>query len=428
MNVKNLEAKLPYTVKFFLIKTKADIENQLSVYCRVIVNRTKTDFSMDITVDAADWDESLGCFKGTSKQLHYLNFKLSEAEGKLQEVYYELERQKVHVMASMMKDGYRGKPLQKKQYSLLVFLDEFIEEAKSKPQVYTLPTIAHYYALKSHLESFFKGIRIKDIQLENVSRNMIDRFENWLLSWEHPVLKRPMNRNTANKYLTKLKVVINNAIRKEIIIKNPFQGFMIKAIRGKKVFLTEEELAIIKNHALGNNLSLMRVRDMFFFSVYTGLRFSDSMSLKANAVVRGGDGNLWITIDQLKTKEALHIPLLKPAEYIYNKYEENRIKTGHILPRISNQKLNLYLKEIGKLAGIQKTLTYHVARHTFATTITMEKNVDIKTVSKWLGHSSIKTTEVYAQVTKAHISQTAQRLNDGMDDENSKKKKHKTKG
>jgi len=118
--------------------------------------------------------------------------------------------------------------------------------------------------------------------------------------------------------------------------------------------------------------------------------------LKAHAVAREVDRNLWITIDQQKTKDALHIPLLKPAEHIYDKYKETRIKTGYILPRISNQKLNLYLKEIGKLTEIQKTLTSHVARHTFATTVTMEKNVDIKTVSKWFGHSSIKSTEVYA--------------------------------
>lgn len=419
MIAKSLLPKLPYTLKFFLINTKPNDKNELSLYCRILLNRTKSDFSLDMDVNPNDWDDELGRFKGTTKQLHYLNFKLSEVEGKIQDIYFDFEKQKVKIVAAMLKDGFRGRKFDCCDYSMMSFLDYFIEEAKTKPQIYGLPTINHYYALKSHLATFFKSMRIKDVPLENFNRNMLDRFETWLLSWKHPVLDRAMNRNTANRYLTKLKVIINNAIRKEIITKNPFVGFTIKEVHANKVFLTEDELELIKKHELGNNASLMRVRDMFFFSVYTGLRFSDSMSLRDNAISRGQDGNLWITIDQIKTKDPLHIPLLKPAEEVYTKYEESRKRTGYVLPRLTNQKLNMNLKEICKLVGINKKITYHVGRHTFATTITMEKNVDIKTVSKWLGHSSIKSTEVYAQVTKTQISNTAQRLNDGIKERNS---------
>jgi integrase len=284
-------------------------------------------------VDPQDWDSEAGRFKGTNSNFHYLNFKLSEVEGKLQEIYYSLERQKLTIVASMLKDVYQGKKLDSCDYSLLSFLDYFILEAKAKPQIYGHPTINHYNALKSHLENFFKSMRIKDVPLESFNRNMLDRFENWLLSWQHPVLERAMNENTKNNYLKKLKSVINNAIRKELIVKNPFIGFTLKEVKGKKVFLSEEELSLLAKHDLGGNASLIKVRDIFMFSVYSGLRWSDAVSLRNEHISIGEDGNLWITKDQIKTQEALHIPLLKPAEEIYRKYEGQQQITGFVLPR-----------------------------------------------------------------------------------------------
>lgn len=411
-NVNGVQNTLPYSVKFFIQKTKKG--KIFSVYCRIITNRTKAELSLKQDVIKKDWDEKVGRYKLSSKHNNYLNHKLSEIEGHIQEIYLNLKRQGNPVVAFMIKDSMLGKRVGLNNYTLLTFLDDFIAEAKTKPQIYSPPTIQHYYALRSHLTNFFKSIRVKDITLEVLNRNVIDRFETWLLSWKHPILERSMNRNTANRYLTKLKAVIHNAIRKELITKNPFNGFTIRAVKPYRVFLTEEEIEKILNHDLGGNSSLIRVRDMFTFSVYTGLRFSDAFSLREENISKGNDGSLWITIEQIKTKEPLHIPMLKPAENIFNKYEEQRKYTGFALPRLSNQKLNLNLQQIANLVGINKKITHHVARHTFATTVTLEKNVDIKTVSKWLGHSTIKATEVYAQITKRHLSATAEKLNLGL--------------
>lgn len=409
IKLNDLDDRLPYSLKFFLIKTKK-AKNKLTLYCRIIMNRAKSDFRIGMLVDEDDWDHELGRFKAITKHNHYLNHKLSEIEGKIYEDYLKLTKGGVAVTASILKDAYKGKVIARSDFSTLEFLDLFIQEAESKPQEYGKPTIRHYYALKSHLKEFFKSIGLRDLSLESFNRKMLDKFDTWLLTWKHPVLDRPMNRNTANRYLTKFKVVIHNAVRKEILLRNPYNGFVIRQVRVNKVHLTEQELAKIREHDLGGNPALMRVRDIFLFSTYTGLRFSDAMSLRADAISEGKDGSLWLTIEQIKTKDPLHIPLLKPAVEVFWRHEEQRKVTGYVLPRLTNQKLNLNLKEIARIVGINKKVTHHVARHTFATTIMLEKGVDIKTVSTWLGHSSIKSTEVYAHVTKQRLSETAHRL------------------
>ena len=151
-------------------------------------------------------------------------------------------------------------------------------------------------------------------------------------------------------------------------------------------------------------------RDFFLFSVYSGLRFSDALALNSENIKHGKKGRLWILGNQKKTGEPIEIPMLKQAKVIYDKYETHRLATGFVLPRLHNQKVNTYLREIMKLAGIKKDVHHHCARHTFATTVLLENGVDIKTVSRWLGHFSVKSTEVYAKVTKDLLENVATKI------------------
>ena len=413
MIYKGLSDKLPYTLKFFLNKRRKS-GTKFPLACRIMVNRTKSEIFLSKDVEVTEWDEKTGRYCGTTQHHHYLNGKLSEIEGKFQDIYFDLERMRIPIVATMMTNSFSGKRINAFDYTLLTFLDDFVKEIKTKQQEYVPATIQHYIALKGHLQNFLKSLGLKDMRLDAINRNIVDRFDTFLMTWVHPVLNRAMTRNTANRYLTKLKVIIHAAIRKEILVKSPFWGFKISRVRTQRIFLTQEELKLITDHDLCNNASLQRVRDVFIFSVYTGLRFSDVYALKSKAISVGEDGRLWITLNQAKTKDPLHIPMLKPAEDIYKKYEELRKVTGLVLPNLSSQKINTSLKEIAKLTGVTKNFTFHSGRHTFATTITLEQGVGIKTVSQWLGHTSIKSTEVYAQVTKKILSDTAQKLNDGI--------------
>lgn len=261
---------------------------------------------------------------------------------------------------------------------MMEFIDVYIAEIKLKPEEYGPPTISKYHTLKLHLIAFLSTIGIKDMELGALNRRLLDRFETYLLTTPHPTLGYPMNRNTCNGYLVRLKAVTNNALRKELIRKNPFFGFVIKQVKPKKVFLTMEEVRQIENHSLSDNLALKRVRDIFLFTIYTGLRFSDAIALEVKSIFPGEGAQLWIQIDQIKTDEPLLIPMLKPAEMIFLKYKKEQDRTGLVLPRLSNQKMNNHLKEIAALVGIRKTITSHVGRHTFATTIAMENGLTSK--------------------------------------------------
>lgn len=148
------------------------------------------------------------------------------------------------------------------------------------------------------------------------------------------------------------------------------------------------------------------VRDMFLFSCYTGLAFSDTLALKQDDIVNGEDNEPWLQTHRIKNNSRVRIPLLSPALKIIEFYKDHpRTDRGYLLPKISNQKANAYLKEITEKLGLHKRLTYHCARHTFATTITLTNGVPIETVGQMLGHKNIRSTQHYARVTdtKVHV-------------------------
>lgn len=401
-----------YSVKFFLLEERRikSATGELPLYCRVIIHRKKSDFSLNFRVKPEDWDYTHGKFHANKKHLNYLNLKLSEVEGRIDEICSSLNKENKKITAAIIKDRFKGKTTDLTKVDLIAFLDLFISEIRQKTQEYKPGSVQHYVALKTHLQQFLKVNNLDGIELQEVTRNFLDRFETYLLSTPHKTLGRAMNKNTCNRYLVKLSVLFKNAIRKELITKNPFDGFKISREKGSKVYLTKEEITLIKNHWLGDNEALKKVRDIFFFSIYTGLRFSDAVGLKDSSVKKDEKGELWIYGNQVKTKDRIDIPMLNQAKEIYDKYEDNRKKTGWVLPRMYNQKINLHLKEIANLVGIDKKLTHHVARHTFAT-LALENGVPIHLVSKYLGHASLKTTSIYTHISRKELSKVSDKLN-----------------
>lgn len=197
----------------------------------------------------------------------------------------------------------------------------------------------------------------------------------------------------------------------EWIDKDPFAKYKLKFEKVERGFLTKEELARIELHPFKvDRLDL--VRDLFIFSCYAGLAYIDVMQLKPSNISIGIDGDQWQVTQREKTSNAVRIPLLPKALEIIRKYKDHPIarNAGTLLPVITNQTLNAYLKEIARICDVDKNLTFHLARHTFATTVTLSNGVPIESVSKMLGHSSIKTTQVYAKVVEAKLSEDMKRL------------------
>ncbi len=203
------------------------------------------------------------------------------------------------------------------------------------------------------------------------------------------------------KHIQRFKKITNFCIKNNYITKDPFVGFKISYKKTNRVYINKDELYILKNIKL--NSSLNKVRDIFLFACYTGLSYIDLYNLNIKNIQKGNDGLEWIYIKRHKTDIPSNVPILPYALYILNIYKTQNNING-IFPMISNQKTNKSLKQISHLCNFNKKLTFHSARHTFATTITLTNGVPIETVSKMLGHNNIKTTQIYAQVIESKIS------------------------
>ena len=396
------------SVKFYLNERNCKDTESVPLYMRIIIKRKKAELFLNQYVNPKHWDDKKQKLIPKTKADAFINHHMSDIETKVNEIIWNLEEEKEAVTAKVVIQRLTGKNV-KAKHTLLNFIDQFINEAKAKGELQSA-VIAQYQTAGIHMKNYLQSTGRDDILLTQIKRAELDAFELFLLTYINDVTKRPMKRNTANKYLVRIKTVLINAVKKQLIAANPFDGLKIKNMKTDKAFLTIEEIEILEKHDLGKNESLIRVRDFFLFSVYTGLRFSDARALTSEQIKVGAKGRLWILSKQKKTGEAIEIPLLKQARNIYDKYEAHRLATGFVLPRLQNQKVNTYLREIMKLVGVKKDVHHHTARHTFATTILLESGVDIKVVSRMLGHYSLKSTEVYAKVTKELLENVATKI------------------
>lgn len=397
------------STKIYLYGIEKGKKEKYPVYARIIFRREKADISMKMTARADEWDFENQMFFPAKASNRYKNNKLLSCKDQLQKIFNDLKQENIFFSVKSVRKKFRGEVEDSSSMKFLDFYDSYVNDCKNRPQEFKEGVILHYSKTKRHLINYMRSKGILNISLKEISRIFIVNFEQHLLST--PIEKKDysMNRNTCCLYLKKVKAVINRALEKELIEKNPFLGYKLPKFEASKIiYLTGEELELIKNSAL--NKSLSTARDIFLFSCFCGLRYSDASNLKNSNIKKDRLGMLWIHLQQQKTRGALEVPMMKEAIEIYNKYESHRALTGNVLPKLCNQKINSYLKIIAELSGVDKHISHHTARHTFATYL-LEKGVELKTVSRFMGHVSIKSTEIYAKVTKKKLTDTIQKLN-----------------
>lgn len=315
--------------------------------------------------------------------------------------------------ATAVKNAFIGVEEEKTTYTLLWLT----EQHNTMMQKVLKPgSIKNYYTTERYLKLFLgKRCKTGDISLKELNYEFITAFEFFV---RNNALKEndPCTNNGTMKHLERLKKMVTWAVKNEWIDKNPFTSFQLKFKRKERDFLNELELAAIEAQDL-ENILLQKVRDFFVFSCYTGLSYIDLMELKPQHILRGIDEIKWIKTSRAKTDVAVNVPLLKPAEQILEKFmRSNEIRQSEtIFPYISNQEMNRSLKIIAEICGIRKYLTFHLARHTFATTVTLMNGVPIETISKMLGHTKISTTMIYARVTQTKIGMDINLLQDKLD-------------
>lgn len=244
-----------------------------------------------------------------------------------------------------------------------------------------------------------KQYNLVDIPADEISSSFIYNLEEFLKYESNFKGHIGIKNNSVVKYIKMYKTAFNYAIRMDLIQKNPFNVYEGKLSVKDAVFLSQSELDAIEKKVFFIE-RLDRVRDIFLFSCYTGYAPTDALKLSQKNISKDNNGNQWIISNRTKTSIKENVPVLPPVEKIIQKYNGKQLG---LLPSISNQKMNAYLKEIADVCGINKYLTWYVSRHTFATTVTLGNGVRLENVSAMMGHTNIKQTQHYAKVLDVNI-------------------------
>ena len=271
-------------------------------------------------------------------------------------------------------------------------------------------TYNRYQLLRERLETFLKeNYSISDIPINEVTPVFLDSL--YICIRNH----YKSAHNNAMKAMQRLRKIFYFARNTGLNIPDPFWDFDMNFETVEREFLSQKEINAIQNKEFVTK-RVEQVRDIFIFSCYTGLSYIDLCNLKESNIHTALDNSLWIMSKRQKTNVHFNVRLLNTPIQILEKYKGTQLD-GKILPVISNQKVNEYLKEIADLCSITKNLTFHMSRHSFATTIALSNGVPIETVSKILGHKSIKTTQIYAKITDIKMNNDMQKLAEIIDKE-----------
>ena len=370
------------------------------IYLRITIKGQSTEIMVKRSVPLEHWNQQKEHSRSSSATARELNHYLDTVKARIMQLHREMEIDDAVITAKSLKDRYCDKD--KIHRTIIEVYEEHNEKCKALIGIdFTKSTVEKFYTSLSHLKEFmnYKYGR-NDLYLKEIDGAYVGDFEFYLKS------VRSCQHNSALKHLKSLKKVIRIALANDWMKRDPFLGIQFKHTQTHTEFLTSDELSIlIKKEFSIERLS--QVRDVFYFCTMTGLAFIDVQQLTSEHITKDNNGALWIRKPRQKTGTMCNIPLLSPAISLIEKYKDHPecIKKGTILPVISNQRTNSYLKEIADLCGIRKRLSTHTARHTAATTTFLANGVSIENVAKILGHTNTKMTHHYAKVLDSSIMQ-----------------------
>ncbi|MBS1471261.1 MAG: site-specific integrase, partial [Lachnospiraceae bacterium] len=334
--------------------------------------------------------------KGYSIEIQLLNRQLQEIYSELIRIEKQLYDEGGTISIEEIYARYRNKST---EHTLFEIYKERLRKMEALVgKEYTPATLKKFKEVYAHVQEYVaERFGVKDIPLKQLGYAFIKQYEEFLL-------ERGLKPITINKIIQRLRQMITYALRCNYIQRDPFVDYKPLKERKQLVFLTQEELDKLEGYHFSQE-RLEQVKNIYLFSVYTGLAYNEAVNLRHDHISRGFDGSNWITLIRQKTDREFSVPLLPQAEKLIGILAKSRANDGYVLPRISNQKINSYLKEIAEIVGIHKKLTHHTARKTFASTVLLYHDVPIEVVSMLLGHSDIAVTQKsYAQVVNRNIS------------------------
>lgn len=389
-----------FGVIFYLRKYKVSAVGKIPIYARITVNGKRTDVSVKRSIEPGNWNANKGMAKGSREEVTRLNNYLEQYRAGIVESYQQLSLQKGLVTAELVKNRFTGED--QAGFTLCRLMEYHNTE---QAQLLEPGTMKNYYTTQKYLKEFVKErYGTTDKYLSELNYKFITDLERFLRNRKPEKGQRPLENNGLMKHPERFCKMVNLAVRLEWLDRNPFQAYQLKFDKVERDYLTKDELARVEKKQF-NIVRLQVVKDLFVFSCYTGLAYIDVFNLTPANLIEMSENDIWLITSRQKTNTAVKVPLLPKALAIIEKYKGHpqALAEGKLLPTLSNQKLNSYLKEIADMCSITKPLTFHIARHTFATTVTLTNGVPIETVSKLLGHTKLSTTQIYAKVVESKL-------------------------
>jgi integrase len=401
-----------FGVLFYIKKNRVGADGECPIYLRITVDKVSKTISTYRTYDPKYWNQATG--RVIVKRNHpedkgrALNAYLDTLQAKVFEAKHDLIESRKPVTAEAIRNLMQGRSDKgERPHFLMEIFQYHNSQVKSLLGTeYSKGTLTKFTTVLNHTRAFLKWkYSVDDLDIRKLDYEFITELEFWYKSVQH------IEHNTTMKYIACVKKMVIRALHNGWLLRDPFQGFKMAQREKEREALTDEELQKMEEIVFPTD-RLNHVRDIFMFGCYTGLSYADIQKLKRTEITTGIDGGKWIFTRRQKTESPSRVPLLPKALEILARYEHHPSCNTSVnaLPVLTNQKMNAYLKEIGDCCGITKKLTFHIARHTFATTITLSNGVPIETVSKMLGHRNLKTTQHYAKILDRKVSQDMQAL------------------
>ena len=396
-----MSSKTTFSLVFYINRTKEKKNGECPVMLRININGEKVALRLKRFILPDQWDPVRYQMKGRTKEAKIFNEYLEAVRIRAHQKYNDLLMQQEEVLATDLRDAILGINTAKTRTVIDIWEEHVDGLQKLIGKENTYATYQKHNTAKNHFKKFLqKYYRVNDVSIKAVDHRMIQQFNMYLKT------EKGCNSNTATKFLQNMKRIIYISMRNGWLLKDPFVGISMSIKEVDRPYLTMEEIQTLIDFD-SKIERLKRVRDIFVFSCYTGLAYIDVKKLKKAEIEGSDEIGYWIRTRRQKTDARANIPLLEiPMDIIKNYCRLDLLMPEDpILPVLSNQKVNAYLKELADVCGIHKELTFHVARHSFATSVTMTNGVPMETVSKMLGHKNMKSTQHYARIVDQKVGE-----------------------
>lgn len=399
--------KQTFSVLFWLRKGRT-AENMSPLYCRITIVGQRYEIPTNFYLSQSSWSSSAQRAIGRTSNDKEVNRGIERITDAIEEAVIKIRQKNYSLNIENFKLMYLA---QDNEYSTISSLFEYHDILESKNLSHS--SNVQYSITLRHLLNYVRiKYRVSDYDINAIDKVFVQEFFAYLQGFRRLDDKKLCKVNGALKHIQRFKTVMNIALQNEWISRNPVCLLRAKKDKVEKGFLTEKEIKAIESVTLKPHLAI--VRDIFIFAVYTGTAYVDAYNLTNENITIGIDSSPWLNYNRKKTGIRVALPLLEPAQRILAMYDcyNTHKRNSRLFPITKNQVVNRYLKQIAIEAGVEKVVTFHMARHTFATTITLMKGIPIETVSKMLGHTNLTTTQIYAKVVDTKVMDDMAALKD----------------